>query len=123
MNKYRIMIVDDSSTNNILYESILADEGYDILVSEDSKAALNRLKKELPDLLLLDLMMPGMDGFHFMQEKNTDKSIKNIPVVMVTAKADKESEQKAYDLGVKRYLTKPVGIMEIVQTVKEVLNK
>ena len=123
MNKYCIMIVDDSSTNNILYESILTDEGYDIIVSEDSKLALNRIKKEIPDLLLLDLMMPGMDGFHFLQEKNIDKAIRNIPVVMVTANADKESELRAYELGVKKFLVKPVGILEIIHTVKEILCK
>ena len=117
------MIVDDSSTNNILYESILVDEGYSVIISEDSKSAFNKLKKEMPDLLILDLMMPGMDGFHFLNEKNADMAIKDIPVIMVTAKADKESEVKALSLGVKRFLTKPVGIQDIVQNVEEVLLK
>jgi DNA-binding response OmpR family regulator len=115
------MLIDDSSTNNILYESILVDEGYDVVIFEDAKKAINHLKNEVPDLIMLDLMMPGMDGFNFLENKNTLENAKNIPVVMLTAKTEKDSEKKAYELGVAEYLIKPVGIAEITSMVKKIL--
>ena len=115
------MLIDDSTTNNILYESILVDEGYNVVVFEDAQKAIGRLQNEIPDLIMLDLMMPGMDGFNFLEKKNDIKKAKNIPVVMLTARTEKDSENKAYNLGVVEYLTKPVGIAEITGLVKKIL--
>jgi len=119
--KHKIMLIDDSSTNNILYESILLDEGYDVIVCEDPKFALKRLQKEIPHLIILDLMMPGMDGFHFLEKKKEIEGAANIPVVMLTARMDIESEQKALSMGVMEYIIKPVGINEITELLSKVL--
>ncbi len=119
-NKHSIMLIDDSSTNNILYESILMDEGYEVFICEDAKTALKRLQKDIPDLIILDLMMPGMDGFHFLEKKKEIKAAANIPVIMLTAKMDKESERKAFELGVLAYMIKPIGISEITEKIKKI---
>jgi len=120
--RYSIMLIDDSSTNNILYESILEDEGYRVFVFDDAQKALNQLENIHPDLIMLDLMMPGMDGFDFLDQKKKITNIASVPVVMVTARTDKESEKKAFDMGVKEYLFKPAGITEVTQLVRKILQ-
>ena len=119
-NKRTIMLIDDSSTNNILYESILLDEGYDVIICEDAKTALKRLQKDIPDLIILDLMMPGIDGFHFLEKKKEMSEVVKVPVLMLTARVDRESELKAYELGVVGYMVKPVGITEITEKLKKI---
>jgi putative two-component system response regulator len=121
-SKYTVMLIDDSSTNNILYESILIDEGYDVIVCEDAKIALKRLQKDTPNLIILDLMMPGMDGFNFLEKKKEISTAVKIPVIMLTARIERESERKAFELGVLAYMIKPVGINEITEKVKKILT-
>jgi response regulator RpfG family c-di-GMP phosphodiesterase len=118
-----IMLIDDSSTNNILYESILSDEGYEIIICEGAASALKRLEKDVPDLILLDLMMPGMDGFSFIEKKNQNSKWQHIPVLMLTARIDSQSEDKAYKMGVLEYLIKPIGISEITEKIKKILEE
>jgi response regulator RpfG family c-di-GMP phosphodiesterase len=118
--KRTIMLIDDSSTNNILYESILIDEGYDVVACEDAKIALKKLQNDVPDLIILDLMMPGIDGFNFLEKKKEIIELQNVPVLMLTARVDRESEQKAYDLGVIGYMVKPIGIAEITEKIKKI---
>jgi DNA-binding response OmpR family regulator len=120
--KYKIMLIDDSSTNNILYESILLDEGYDVVVCEDGKSALKILSKDLPDLIMLDLMMPGMDGLHFLEKMKEVNTKKELPIIMLTAHAEHESQEKAFQLGVREYIVKPAGILEITEKVKKLLS-
>ncbi len=122
MSKQKVMLVDDSSTNNILYESILVDEGYDVITCLDAKSALKRLQKDTPDLIMLDLMMPGMDGFDLLEKINELNNSPSIPVIMLTASNDKTSELKAIKMGVAAYLNKPVGIAVISEKVKEILS-
>jgi putative two-component system response regulator len=118
-----IMLVDDSSTNNLLYESIFESEGYDVIICEDGKSALKKLNsKDKPDLILLDLMMPGLDGFSVLEKIYSNPENKNIPIIMLTAKVDIESEKKAYKLGVTDYIIKPIGINEITEEIKLILE-
>ncbi len=121
MTKLKIMLIDDSSTNNILYSSILSDEGYEVVVYDNAKTALKHITKEKPALIILDLMMPGMDGFDFLDDLHKNSEISEVPVIMLTANASKESEIKAKAMGVKSFLTKPVGIKEITDAVKDAL--
>jgi len=118
--KKTIMLIDDSSTNNILYESILLDEGYNVIICEDARIALTRLQKDIPDLIILDLMMPGIDGFNFLEKRKMMPAVLDVPVLMLTARVDKESERKAYELGVVGYMVKPVGISEITEKLKKI---
>ena len=120
--KRKIMLIDDSSTNNILYESILQDEGYEVVICHDAKTALKKLEKEIPDLIMLDLMMPGMDGLNFLEVVTTEITGFKIPVIMLTAHSEVESQTKAFKLGVKEYIIKPASISEITEKVKKTLN-
>jgi CheY-like chemotaxis protein len=117
----KIMLIDDSSTNNLLYTSILSDEGYEVVVYEHAKTALKNIDKEKPSLIILDLMMPGMDGFDFLTNIQQNPETAKIPVIMLTANISEESEKRAKAMGVKIFLPKPAGIKEITDAVKELL--
>ncbi len=121
MIKPKIMLIDDSSTNNLLYSSILSDEGYEVIVCDNAKSALKNIEKEKPSLIILDLMMPGMDGFDLIENLKKNTRLSSIPIIMLTANATVESEKKALSLGVKAFMSKPIGIKEITEAVKEVL--
>jgi DNA-binding response OmpR family regulator len=120
--KGKVMLIDDSTTNNLLYENILDSEGYEVFVCDDAKMGLQKLKKEHPDLILLDLMMPRMDGFNFMEKLHEEPDINDIPVIILTAREDRLSEKRAYELGAKDYLIKPVGITEILEKIEKIIS-
>jgi CheY-like chemotaxis protein len=122
-NKTTILIVDDSSTNNLLFENILETEGYKVLAASSGSEALHILQSKFPNLILLDVMMAGMDGFEVLKNIIGSEKLKQIPVVMVTAKKDSESMKKALELGAKDYLIKPIGIEELLSKVKSLLAK
>lgn len=117
------MLVDDSSTNNLLYESIFESEGYDVIVCDSGRTALKKLaQKERPNIILLDLMMPGVDGFDVLGKIKENPEIKDIPVIILTAKVDSESEAKAFELGAVDYIIKPIGIYEITEEIRLILS-
>lgn len=120
--KKTILIIDDSSTNNLLFQSILEENGFEVIVSTTGKAGLAAMQKNKADLVLLDVMMPGLDGFDVLKEIKEDENNQSVPVLMLTAKKDSESMKKALDLGAADYLIKPVGIKEIVEKIRKVLN-
>ncbi len=121
--RVKIMLVDDSSTNNLLYESIFESEGYDVIVCDSGRTALKKLaQKERPNIILLDLMMPGVDGFDVLGKIKENPEIKDIPVIILTAKVDSESEAKAFELGAVDYIIKPIGIYEITEEIRLILS-
>jgi len=112
-----ILIVDDTETNiDILLE--LLGEQYDILVSLDGESALEILQEEKVDLILLDIMMPEMDGFEVCKILKSQPKTKNIPVVFITAKTDEDSIEKAYEVGGLDYISKPFKPRELLARVK-----
>jgi len=119
VQKKKIMLIDDSSTNNILYESILSEEGFEVTVVSNPLLAIQNIKSEKPDLIILDLRMPVLDGFQIMEKIRGDKEIPSIPVIVLSAENSREAEQKSYDLGAALYLNKPIGIDDIIQIVSK----
>ncbi len=105
--KKKIMIVDDDRLNVTLLQFGLKDKGFDICVAQDGQEALGVLTKEKPDLIILDIQMPKMNGFEFMNELNSSHQGK-IPVIMLTAN---ETMQDIFFMeGVRGYLVKPVNM-------------
>lgn len=117
--KKKIMLIDDSSTNNILYESILSEEGFEVAVVSNPLLAIQNIKSEMPDLIILDLRMPILDGFQIMEKIRGDKDISSIPIIVLSAENSREAEQKSYNLGAALYLNKPIGIDDIIQVVSK----
>ena len=119
----KILLVDDSSTNNLLYQNILEEEGYNVLIAENGKKAYDVIKKEKPHIVLLDIMMPDIDGFDILEKIVKNEEIGPISVIMVTAKKDTGSMKKALNIGAVDYLIKPVGIDELLGRIEKVLSK
>jgi diguanylate cyclase (GGDEF)-like protein len=116
-NKKTVLIVDDTETNiDILLE--ILDDKYDILVSLDGKGALEILQEERVDLILLDIMMPEMDGYEVCKVLKSQEKTKDIPVIFITAKTDEDSIEKAYESGGMDYITKPFKPRELTIRVK-----
>lgn len=121
MKNKTILLVDDSITNQLLIQNIFIEEGYNVSVATNGKEALKILGKQTPDLILLDLMMPEMDGYQVMEEIEKNNLAKNIPIIMVSAKTNPVNIKKALSGGAVDYIKKPIDINDIVARVKKAL--
>jgi putative two-component system response regulator len=119
----KIMIVDDETTNVKLVKRLLEREGYSRFVTtEDGVAALSLLREEMPDLLLLDLMMPNISGLDILAELRDDPRCALIPVLILTAVSDDETRVKALEYGATDFLNKPVDPNELMPRVRNILS-
>lgn len=122
MDKKVILVVDDAPANIDLLSGILK-ENYKVKAAISGDKALKTAAKiPPPDLILLDVMMPGMDGYETCRQLKVNADTRDIPVVFVTAKVSKEEEQKGMDMGAIGYLTKPVDAEQLMETIQLVLG-
>jgi putative two-component system response regulator len=105
--RWCVMAVDDEPSNLQLLRSILYDE-YDLKYAKDGESALDAISRHLPDIILLDVMMPEMDGYEVCKRLKSDPKTHHIPVIFVTAMSEIEDETKGFDLGAVDYVTKPL---------------
>lgn len=113
-----ILIVDDVPRNIQILAKILYDEGYDIMMSESGQTALDMINENMPDLILLDIMMPDIDGFEVCKTLKSNTRTKHIPIIFITARTDSASIVKGFEIGGADYLTKPVNMAEMKARVK-----
>ena len=118
----RILIVDDTPANVHILQTRLAAHGYDIVTAADGEAALAAVKDTQPDLVLLDVMMPKLDGFEVCRRLRADASVPFVPVILVTAKTDPKDIVAGLEAGGDEYLTKPVDQAALVARVKSMLR-
>src|SRR5437899_238297 len=118
----RILIVDDNSMNLDILRALLAAHGYEIITATDGEAALAVAREEQPDLILLDVMMPKMNGFEVCRSLKADFSVPFMPIIMVTAKADSKDIVEGLEAGGDEYLTKPVDHDALVARVRSMLR-
>src|SRR5215831_14137656 len=111
--KAHLLVVDDDVRNLRLLESLLAPEGYHIMLAISGEEALAQVVERKPDLILLDAMMPGMNGFEVAGKLKQDDATKSIPIIMVTSLNDKASRLLALNLGAEDFLTKPIDRAEL----------
>lgn len=121
MKKPKILIVDDEKLNVELLEGILSEK-YEILRAYNGKEALLEVEKNPPDLILLDIMMPGMTGYEVCKELKGDKKTMHIPILMVTALTEKTEKIKGLEAGADDFLNKPVDMIELRVRVKSLLR-
>jgi signal transduction histidine kinase len=114
----RILVVDDMPANLEVAGEILVEAGYTVATVIDSGRAFKRMQSSLPDLILLDVQMPGIDGFEICKRLKSDPVTTNIPVIFMTALADTESKMKGFSLGAVDYITKPFHTEELLARVK-----
>lgn len=123
MKQSRILVIDDSTTNIVLLEAILAEKGYTIETALNAKEAFTRIEKQVPDLILLDLLMPKVSGFDFLEQLRKDEKTKKTPVIVISAiTTDDENTRKINDLETVDFLRKPIDIQYLVSRVEEILN-
>lgn len=118
----RILVVDDIETNRRLLEARLSAEYFEVIEAADGVSALRRAHEDSPDLVLLDVMMPGMDGFEVCRQLKSDPVTKHIPIVMVTALDQREDRIKGLEAGADDFLTKPVDDVALFARVRSLLR-
>jgi adenylate cyclase len=118
----RILIVDDNETNRDILVTRLNGHGYELLQAADGEEALASARATLPDLILLDIMMPKIDGIEVCRQLKSDPALPFMPIILVTAKADSKDVVAGLDAGADEYLTKPVDHMALLARVRSVLR-
>lgn len=106
MAKKKIHLIEDDPLLSRMYERLFAIHGYDFLVDLDSQVGLERVKTEKPDLVLLDIMMPNLNGLEVLKLLKSDDATKAIPVVLITNVEDEDTQKQAKELGADGYLIK-----------------
>jgi two-component system, cell cycle response regulator DivK len=120
---HKILVVDDSTTNVVLLEAILDEKGYQIETALNAKEAYAIIENESPDLILLDLLMPKISGFDFLEEIRKNEKTKNTPVIVVSALTDEENVEKIMKMGAIDFVKKPIDLQYLVERVENVLQK
>ncbi|MFC2103987.1 PleD family two-component system response regulator [Bacteroidota bacterium] len=119
----KILIVDDNSSHLLLLQSILLDEGYITETTKEPKSVVEYLEKKDYKLVLLDIMMPEMDGFEILEKIKTHEKLSKVNVIVISAKTDSWSIKYALDSGAIDYITKPINIFDVRNKVKSVMSK
>ncbi len=120
--KAKILVADDDEMSRRLLEAVLTPKGYEVILAKDGIEALNIALTQAPDLIILDIMMPGMDGYRALNKIKEDDSTANIPVLMITAVGYDYNIKLANQLGASGYITKPIDLAEVRSTVASLLN-
>ncbi len=121
-NNKKILIIDDDKDILRLLSHMLTKQGYSIIEAVDGLAGLDKFKSESPDMVMADVRMPGMDGFEFCEEAAKLKTVKHIPIIIMTAQDDQVSVNKAYDKGATDFITKPINKAKLIHRVRFLLR-
>ncbi len=119
---YKLLVVDDEQDIVDILRDKLVREGFEVVAAYDGKAALERIEKDDPDIILLDLMMPEMNGFEVLKEVRTKYREKWRPVIIISSKNEFESVADCYDMEADLYLTKPCSFYDIIAGIKKMLD-
>lgn len=117
-----IMVVDDSITVRKVTSRLLQRHGYQVLTAKDGVDALNVLHDQIPDLMLLDIEMPRMDGFELASTIRHDERLKHIPIIMITSRTGDKHRSRAEEIGVNRYMGKPYNEIDLLQNIESLLE-
>jgi DNA-binding response OmpR family regulator len=120
--KPSVLLVDDEPNIVLSLEFLMKQAGYDVRIARDGDAALAAVKDRAPDLILLDVMMPGRDGYEVCQTIRANPSWRTVKIVMLTAKSREVEREKGLALGADDYITKPFSTRELVDRIKRLLG-
>jgi DNA-binding response OmpR family regulator len=115
-----ILVVDDKASVRRLVQDYLTEEGFRVVTAENGRTAIFAARHEKPDLILLDIMMPEMDGYEFVREHRKER---DTPIILLTAKMDESDKVLGLELGADDYITKPFGMRELVARIRAVLRR
>lgn len=122
-NRKTILVVDDEQDLLDLIEYNLKKENFDVLKAEDGSEGIEVARKHHPDLVLLDIMMPKMDGLEVVERMRNDKKLNRIPIIFLTARGDEKTEVEGLDKGGDDYITKPISTTKLISRIKAVLRR
>ena len=122
MSRKKILLVDDSGTTLMMEKMILNKGPYDLITAKDGEEGVAKALAENPDLILLDIVMPKMDGFEACRRLREQESTKETPIIMVTTRGEVENVEHGYELGCTDYVTKPINSLELMTKVKNYLG-
>lgn len=114
MPRKKVLLADDSNTVVMLNRMLFQNSGMDLIVARNGREAVELAKREKPDVILLDVIMPEMDGFEACRALRADESTKSIPVLMVTTRGEPTNVQTGYEAGCTDYITKPFDAVELM---------
>ena len=117
-----VMVVDDSITMRKVTGRVLERNNFEVLTAKDGVDAVEKMAERAPDLVLLDIEMPRMDGYEVAQHMRSDPRLKDVPIIMITSRTGDKHRQRAMDIGVDRYLGKPYQENELMRNVFEILG-
>ena len=117
-----VMVVDDSITMRKVTGRVLERHNMEVLTAKDGVDAIEKMAERVPDLMLLDIEMPRMDGYELAQNMKSDPRLKDVPIIMITSRTGEKHRQRAFDIGVNRYLGKPYQEVELMRNVFEMLG-
>jgi DNA-binding response OmpR family regulator len=123
MAQKKILVVDDEADLVETVRFVLELQGFNVLVSYNGEDALNQARKEIPDLILLDIMLPKLDGYKVCRLLKFDERYKHIPILMLTAKTQDKDKIIGRETGADEYITKPFEMDELIEKVKFHLSK
>lgn len=118
-----IFVVEDEKPIQELLQYNLEKEGFKVSSSVNGEAALETIKEKIPDLILLDWMLPDLSGIKICQYLKQDKTVKDIPIIMLTAKGEEEDKVKGLNTGAEDYITKPFSFPELLARIKSILRR
>jgi two-component system alkaline phosphatase synthesis response regulator PhoP len=118
-----VLVVDDDPVIQKLLQVNFEMEGYDVVIAGDGEEGLAMAREEQPDVVLLDVMMPKMNGLDVAAAMRSDATTEGIPIIMLSAKAQASDVQAGLDLGVDDYVTKPFDPLELLDRVSAILNR
>lgn len=119
----KILVVEDNEINQSLIKRRLEKRGFEILISSDGVEGLKQMKEWSPDLVLLDLSLPKMDGWEVAKNAKADQTIKQIPIIALTAHAMDGDREKAIEAGCDEYENKPIEIKSLMEKIEKLLNE
>ncbi|HVI92473.1 MAG TPA: response regulator [Anaeromyxobacter sp.] len=123
MVRKKILLVDDSSTVLLMERMILSKSQYDVVTAKDGVEGVEKAVAEKPDLILMDVVMPRMDGFEACRKLREQDDTKAIPVIMVTTRGELASVETGYAAGCNEYVTKPINGLELLAKVRSCLGQ
>lgn len=121
--KKKILLVDDEPDILSMLKMRMEASGYEVITAADGNTAYNKAKSDVPDLIILDLMLPGIDGYQVCRLLKFDEKYRHIPIVMLTAKGQREDKEWGEKVGADYYFTKPFNAVEVLDKIKGLLER